>query len=145
MSRLLDDLSNPMRHRVNDWLARLVEAGVAVMIVDTLRTEAEHQKNLANGTSKISVSYHLPRYMRVPDMMPQHPDYRKSDAIDICPYSQYDLHGPDKLRWDASDPVWKIILKTCEQAGLESGGRWTNPHDPGHGQLPKTLWYPQFT
>lgn len=145
MSRALDDLSTPMRLRTYEWLARLIEAGVMVMIIDTLRTEEEHRKNLENGTSKIARSYHLPRRMRVPGLNTAHPDYGKSDAIDICPYSQYELHGPDKLQWDSKDPVWKTIIHTCEQSGLESGGRWTNPHDPGHGQLPKKIWLPTFT
>lgn len=145
MSRLLNDLSAPMRVRAYHWLALLTEAGVSVMILDTLRTEAEHAANLAKGTSKIATSFHLPRKMRVPNMSAAHPDYGKSDAMDICPFRQYDLHGPDKLQWDTTDPAWKIIITTCEAAGLESGGRWKDPHDPGHGQLSRSLWYPNYS
>lgn len=145
MSRALNDLSTALRPRAYEWIARLAEAGVAIMIVDTLRTEEEHKKNLANGTSSIALSFHLPRRMRVAGMTATHPDYEKSDALDICPYEQYALHGPDKLRWDTSDPVWRTIILACEAAGLESGGRWTSPHDPGHGQLPKRIWSPQYT
>lgn len=145
MSRRLDDLSSPMRPRAFEWLARLTEAGVAVMIIDTLRTKEEHAQNLANGASTIALSFHLPRHMRLPSMSLTHLDYYKSDAMDICPFSQYDLHGPDKLQWDTKDPAWAIIIVTCEQSGLESGGRWKNPHDPGHGQLPRKIWQPQFS
>lgn len=144
MSRALNDLSIPMRVRAFEWLARLAEAGIMVMIIDTLRTQKEHEANLASGTSAIKMSYHLPRRMRVPTMTAGHPDAERADAMDICPYSQYSLHGPDKLQWDTKDPAWKTVINTCEASGLESGGRWVRPHDPGHGQLPRGLWFPKY-
>ena len=49
MSRALDDLSSEFRPLVFQVLARLVEHGYPVMIVQTLRTAAEHQANLASG------------------------------------------------------------------------------------------------
>jgi hypothetical protein len=51
MSRALDDLSTDLRPKAFELLARLVERGVSVMIVDTLRTEAEHLANLKSGAS----------------------------------------------------------------------------------------------
>ena len=128
-----------MRLRAFEWLARLAERGVPVMIVDTLRTREEHAKNLASGASKISLSFHLPRAMRTP-CAPGDPSTELSDAMDVCPYEQFMLHGPDKLRWSAEDPAWKIVMECCERSGLESGGRWRDPRDPGHGQLPRKLW-----
>ena len=114
MSRSLDDLSPRFRPLAMALLARTVEARIPVVIVDTLRTEAEHQANLAKGVSWVTHSKHL-----------------DGDAIDICPYSQYDAHGPDKLLWDASDPIWPRLGALGEAVGLRWGGRWTIP-DLGH-------------
>lgn len=134
MSRKLDDLSSDFRPKAVEVLARLVERGVAVMIVDTLRTAEEHQKNLANGTSKAKFSRHLPRYLRLNTLMDD-PNATKSDAMDIVPYSVYMADGPDKLDWDTKNPAWKVIGEVIESVGLIWGGRWTNPHDPGHMEL----------
>lgn len=128
-----------MRPRVFEVLARLTERGIAVMIVDTLRTRAEHTRNLLNGTSKIALSKHLPRALRgVPSVDPQ--DGERSDAIDLCPYEMYALHGPDKLRW-TPDPAWAIIGEVGEGVDLIWGGRWKDPHDRGHLELPARLTY----
>lgn len=140
MSRALDDLSSDMRPRVVEVLARLTERGIAVLIVDTLRTEVEHEAHLKSGISKAKFSRHLPRKLR--GVRPDHPDAEKADAIDLCPYGQYALHGPDKLQWDPVDPVWKIIAEVGEAEGLISGFRWRNPFDPGHLELPRTFWDP---
>jgi hypothetical protein len=105
-----------------------------VLIVDTLRTSEEHAENLKNGTSKATFSKHLPRYLRgKPSIVLS--DSGKSDAMDIAPYEVYALHGPDKLKWDVSDPVWKVIGEIVESVGLTWGGRWKSPHDPGHMEL----------
>lgn len=115
MSRKLDDLSDRFRPKAIELLARLTEAGIAVMIVDTLRTPAEHAANLASGASKATRSKHL-----------------DGDAIDICPYLIFNQDGPDKLNWDTRHPVWKRIGEIGESLGLTWGGRWKSPHDPGH-------------
>jgi hypothetical protein len=130
MDRSLDSLSAEFRPLAFEVLARLVERGLAVMIVQTLRTLEEHQRNMANGTSRTALSKHLPRRLRGYD--PDSPDADKADAIDLCPYAIYDLHGPDKLQWDASDPAWAVIGAVGESVGLQWGGRWRDPHDPGH-------------
>lgn len=125
MSRRLNDLSDRMRPLAVELLARLVEAGIAVMVVDTLRTPAEHAINLANGTSRIKHSKHL-----------------DGDAIDVCPYAQFNLHGPDKLQWDTGDPVWTQIGAIGESLGLRWGGRYRPLNaigvgwDPGHFEYP---------
>lgn len=118
MSRALNDLSPEFRPLAFELLARFTEAGIAVMIIDTLRTQEEHEANLANGTSNTKHSKHL-----------------DGDAIDVCPYSVYQLAGPDKLQWNASDPAWMHMGLIGEKLGLRWGGRWKKPHDPGHFEL----------
>ena len=114
MSRSLNDLSPRFRPLAMELLARTIEAGVPVVIVDTLRTEAEHKQNVLHGRSWTNHSKHL-----------------DGDAIDICPYSQWDAHGDKKLNWDGGDPVWQRLGVLGEALGLRWGGRWKTP-DLGH-------------
>ena len=97
-----------------ELLARLVESGIMVTIIDTLRTPEEHAANLAKGVSWIKRSMHCDGL-----------------AIDICPFSIYNHRGPDKLNWDASDPIWLRVGEIGELIGLGWGGRWTKK-DMGH-------------
>ena len=113
MSRAINDLSPYFKPLAIELLARTVEAGIPVVIVDTLRTPAEHAANLAKGVSWTPRSKHL-----------------IGDAIDLCPYAQYDAHGPDKLLW-TDDPVWWRLGAIGEALGLRWGGRWT-VRDLGH-------------
>lgn len=114
MSRALNDLDPRFKPLAMELLARCVEAGLMVLVVDTLRTPAEHAENLRRGVSWTTRSKHLDGL-----------------AIDICPYESYLLAGPDKLRWDAADPVWLKLGKIGESLGLRWGGRWT-VKDMGH-------------
>lgn len=104
MSRALNDLAPEFRPLAIELLARCVEAGIAVMIVDTLRTQAEHEANLAKGVSWTNRSKHL-----------------FGLAIDIAPYDEYRLHGADKLKWDPSDAAWGKIGVIGESLGLKWG------------------------
>jgi len=117
MSRRLDDLDPRFRPLAVELLARCVEAGIPAMIIDTLRTPEEHQANLAKGVSWTKHSKHLDGL-----------------AIDVCPYDTYQLHGPDKLQWNAGDPVWQEIGAIGESLGLRWGGRW-KPKDLGHFEM----------
>lgn len=125
MSRKLDDLDPKCREKAVEFLARLVENNIQVLIVDTLRTWKEHQKNLATGRSWIKYSKHLPDKKT-----------GKSRAIDVCPYEIYRLSGPDKLQWDSEDPVWQKIGVIGESCGLSWGGRWSSKKkDWGHFEV----------
>lgn len=116
MSRRLDDLSPRMMPLAMQLIARCVEAGIMVMIVDTARTAEEQAANVAKGVSWTLKSKHL-----------------TGDAIDICPYSVYDLHGPDKLQWDGGDPIWRKIGAIGEDLGLKWGVIKNGVQvDPGH-------------
>ena len=116
MSWRLDDLSQRFRPLAIELLARLCEAGIPVMVIDTLRTPAEHAANLANGVSWTNRSKHL-----------------DGDAIDICPYAIFDIAGPDKLQWDSGHPVWKRIGEVGRLVpGIKWGGDWKKTPDLGH-------------
>jgi peptidoglycan L-alanyl-D-glutamate endopeptidase CwlK len=118
MSRRLDDLSREFLPLAVELLARLVEAQIPVMVIDTLRTKEEQAENVRKGVSATLNSKHL-----------------TGDAIDICPYAVYEIAGPDKLQWNTKDPVWLQIGEIGERLGLRWGGRWKVPHDPGHFEL----------
>lgn len=114
MSRRLDDLDPRFRPLAFELLARFTEAGIAVMIIDTLRTQKEHEANLAKGVSWTTHSKHLDGL-----------------AIDVCPYQEYLNTGPDKLAWDVANPQWASMGRIGEELGLRWGGRWKQ-RDLGH-------------
>jgi hypothetical protein len=141
VSRALNDLTPRMRPLAIELIARLVEAGIPVAIIDTLRTREEHLLNIRKGTSGTSLSKHLPLSMRLPKGTKlegfSEADMEKSDAIDICPWLVFQADGPDKLNWDASHRVWKSVGAIGESIyigthTLRWGGRWRKPVDPGH-------------
>lgn len=129
MSRRLDDLCPKLVPKAEKLIARFAEAGIAVLIVDTLRTPEEQRANVAKGVSWTLNSKHLA----------QPSCCGKSHAIDLAPYEVYQLHGPDKLRWDASDPVWIKMGDIGTAIGLK-WGVWKNGKqvDPGHFELRAT-------
>lgn len=123
MSRRLDDLSPAFRPIAFELLARLTEAQIPVMVIDTLRTPEEQAENLRKGVSATLNSKHL-----------------TGNAIDVCPYDVYQSNGPDKLQWDAANPIWLRIGEIGERLGLRWGGRWKRPFDPGHFEyMPKPV------
>lgn len=117
MNTSLDALDPRFKPLAIELLARCVEAGIAVRIINTKRTEEEQRAILARGASWVQRSKH-----------------QDGLAIDICPYSVFDLNGPDKLQWDGSDPVWEKIGLLGEALGLRWGGRWAKK-DFGHFEL----------
>lgn len=117
MSRKLDDLEPRFRAKAVELIARAAEAGIPLMIVDTLRTPQEQAENIAKGVSWTTHSKHL-----------------TGRAIDVCPYERFLIDGPDKLAWDASDAVWDTLGGIGERLGLRWGGRWKQ-RDLGHFEL----------
>lgn len=110
MSKSLNDLDPRFRPLAEELLRRIKEAGIEIVVIDTLRTEAEHLKNLKNGTSKVKRSKHCDGL-----------------AIDIAPVICLKLKN-----WAPYHPLWKKIGLIGEALGLRWGGRWKSPYDPGH-------------
>jgi hypothetical protein len=136
MSRKLSDLCPSFRPAAMALIAHGVEAGIAVMIVDTLRTTAEQEEALMSGRSETRRSFHLAQ-KKCPtcgELVSSDGTRGLSHAIDVAPYQTYMLHGPDKLQWDAADPAWQALGKIGEGQGLVWGGRWTKLVDVGHFQ-----------
>lgn len=117
MDRRLDTLDLRFRPMATELLARLVEAGIMVMIVNTRRTAEEQAAAILTGHSWVGHSRH-----------------QDGLAIDLCPYETWQLHGPDKLRWSGADDVWLQLGLIGESLGLRWGGRWKQA-DLGHFEL----------
>lgn len=120
MSRALNDLDPRFQPIAFELIARCAEKGIALIVVDTLRTEAEQDWLIAHNRSWTKNSRHLPQ-------MPSN----KSLAMDCGIYEQYLLRGKDKLQWDTNDPAWQIYGEIAESLGLRWGGRWKQL-DMGH-------------
>jgi peptidoglycan L-alanyl-D-glutamate endopeptidase CwlK len=114
MSRALDDLDPRFLPLAMELLARTVEAGIPVLIVNTRRTAAEQAAYIASGASWV-----------------RHSKHQDGLAIDIVPYDVFRMYGEDKLQWEGSDPVWQRLGKIGEAIGLRWGGRW-QARDYGH-------------
>lgn len=115
MSQALDDLDPRFKVLAIELLARLVEAKLPVLIVETRRTPAQQAINLAKGVSWVVHSKHLDGL-----------------AMDLVPYSVYTLApGGDKLEWDGSNPAWQTIGRIAKSLGLRWGGDWQQ-RDLGH-------------
>lgn len=113
----LDHLAPEFRPLAMELIARCAAAGIAVCVVETLRTSAQHAEDVASGHSWVARSLH-----------------EDGLAIDIAPYSVWQLHGEDKIQWDGADPAWQQIGTIGESLGLRWGGRWQQK-DMGHFEL----------
>jgi len=131
--RDMDLLHPDFRILVDRLLSRCVEAGVMVMVVETWRSQAAHEEDVANGRSWVKKSKHQNTFTKkLGDFSPEYLTYPASLAIDIAPYEIYQLKGPDKLEWDADDPIWQRIGEIGESLGMKWGGRFKKVKDYGH-------------
>ena len=124
MNTSLDSLDPVFKPLAFALLARLVEARIPVVIVNTRRTAAEQAVNIANGTSKV-----------------QHSKHEDGLAIDIAPYETYVIHGSNKLDWDTHDPVWLRIGQIGESLNMRWGGRFKPLNGAGIGWDPGHMEY----
>jgi peptidoglycan LD-endopeptidase CwlK len=114
MNTTLDSLDPMFKPLAFALLARLTEARIPVVIVNTRRTDSEQADAIARHVSWVIHSKH-----------------QDGLAIDIAPFETYVAHGMNKILWDGSDPVWLRIGQIGEALGLRWGGRWT-VKDWGH-------------
>jgi hypothetical protein len=112
--RELDHLHESFKPLVYKFLVTLMDNNIPVMVIETLRSEEAHNEDLKSGHSWI-----------------KHSKHQDGLAIDICPYYVFQLNGPDKLQWDASDEIWNKIGSIGEFCNLVWGGRWKQK-DLGH-------------
>lgn len=128
--KALNLLHPDFQPRAERLLARCVEAGIMIMIVETWRSQAAHEEDVKNGRSWVKKSKHQNTITKIiPTVLMKTLKIDNcfipaSLAIDIAPYSQYQLHGSDKLQWDGDDPVWQKLGKIGKSLGLRWGGRW---------------------
>lgn len=115
MTTSLDSLDPVFRPLAVTFLARLVEARIPVVIINTLRTPEEQADAVKRGVSWVAHSKH-----------------EDGLAIDVAPLETYLLHGSNKIQWNAADPIWLQIGRIGEAVGLRWGGRWTKTPDLGH-------------
>lgn len=117
MSRALDDLHPQFKPLAMELLARCLEAGIPVSIIFTGRTVAEQAALYAQGRTApgkiVTWTLDSLHVMKPPDF--------KSRAIDIAPWEEFRLHGPDRLAWNAADPAWQRIGEIGEKLGLKWG------------------------
>lgn len=104
MSRKLEDLESSFRGKVHEFLAKLMEVGLYVVVVDTLRTKKEQEENVKKGVSWTLNSRHL-----------------VGKAVDVCPVASYMGLGTTKLNWDDVNPAWARIGEIGERVGLKWG------------------------
>lgn len=102
MSTKLDDLSERFKPKAFELLARFVEAGIAVRIVCTRRTEEEQRHLVERGASKTMRSKHL-----------------TGDAIDVVPIEVMSLPN-----WSPNHPSWRKLGRIGTGLWLRWGGDW---------------------
>lgn len=138
MSRALDDVDPCFKPLAMELIARCVEEGIAVMIIFTGRTPEEQASLYAQGRTKPGkiVTWTLDSKHVMKGRCVKCGAEEKSKAIDICPFSEFQLHGPDKLQWDETDPVWQRIGAIGERLGLKWGVVQNGQRkDVGHFEL----------
>lgn len=144
-SRLTDDLTPRMRTPFAFFCMYLIEAGVPFVTAQTLRSIEESQDNIDKGTSWVSdarASRHVDAFLRGWDV-------HGSDAADVVPYDVYMLHGPDKLQWNADDPIWLKVRDAAHRAGLKWGvvrvvRGVPKQVDPGHVYWDGPIYGPNY-
>jgi peptidoglycan L-alanyl-D-glutamate endopeptidase CwlK len=102
MIRDLAALSDRFRPYADRLLASAAVEGIPVTVIETLRSKAQQEINIARGVSWTRHSLHL-----------------TGDAIDICPTAYLAIKG-----WFPDGPLWERLGQLGEFIGLTWGGRW---------------------
>jgi len=110
MIRDMASLSDRFRPYAERLLIMADLASIPVTVVETLRSPAQQQINLARGVSWTTHSKHL-----------------TGDAIDVCPTAYLTIKN-----WNPSGPLWETLGQIGEGVGCAWGGRWTRTPDRPH-------------
>lgn len=102
MSRKLEDLDPRFRPLAERLLKEARDSGMELLVVETLRSEEQHKKNVADGRS-----------------WARHSKHQDGLAIDVVPLAL--AHKPG---WDSSNPMWLKLGELGETLGLKWGGRF---------------------
>jgi hypothetical protein len=108
-----------------EFLARLTESGIHVMLIETARTKKRQEKLIAEDRSWTMLSSHC---VTRPDGEPA------ARALDVAPWAVFSLYGADKLLWDADAPIWRKIGLIGKEVGFRWGGDWRRK-DMGHFEI----------
>ena len=122
LERSLDSLHPLFKPLAIEFLARLTEAKIPVLVISTIRTKEQQRKIIESGQSWTQNSKHL-----------------LGMAIDVAPYEKYDQYGPDDINWNDEDPVWQKIGEIGKSIGLKWGVIKSDGKriDLGHFEMPK--------
>jgi peptidoglycan L-alanyl-D-glutamate endopeptidase CwlK len=128
-SRNLIDLDPRLRPLAEEFLARCCDAGEAVLITCTYRSNAEQDKLYAQGRTtpgKIVTNAKAGQSKHNVIDSQRRP---ASLAFDVV------LMRGGKCIWDVKDPGWQTIGAIGEAVGLEWAGRWKRMREFPHFQL----------
>lgn len=117
MSNKLADCTPALRDKIAQMIVWAAQRGIGVIVIDTVRTEAEQQANIANGVSWTKQSKHLPG------------EDGLARACDLAPQVCTTLKN-----WAPEHPYWKKLGEIGESLGLKWGGRWKHK-DMGHFEV----------
>lgn len=112
-SRRLNDLDPSFRPLAVELLARAVESKIDPRIIETRRTQAEHEENVRRGRSWTSHSLHCDGL-----------------AIDVCPLSYL-----GRADWEPNGQLWLQLGAIAQNLGMEWGGDWKQTPDRCHFQV----------
>ena len=125
-----------MKDNAIDLLAYSTEAGIPLMIIFTGRLPEEQAALYAQGRTKPGqiVTWTLDsKHVMKSTPCPNSGETFKAHAIDICPWEEFRLNGPDKLAWSADSQIWAKLGAIGERFNLK-WGIWKNGEriDLGH-------------
>lgn len=100
--RSLDKLDPKFRPYVEKLLQACRKAQLYITVIETLRTEAQHQEDLKNKISWV-----------------KHSKHQDGLAVDIAPNDLLKEKG-----WAPDSPLWEKLGELGESVGMTWGGRW---------------------
>jgi len=119
IDRSLDSLDPRFYLKAIEFLARLTEAKIYVMVIETGRTWKRQEHLLEMGASQTKRSKHL-----------------SGEAIDLAPILQYKNGRVLQLEWSADAQLYKRMGEIASQiGGIRWGGDFKSFKDLVHFEL----------